>query len=38
MFTGDVYFDVIAKGEEPSRLRVNPRLRGESTGRRALNP
>src|SRR6476620_3414705 len=23
MFTGDVYFDVIAKGEEPSRLRVN---------------
>lgn len=22
-FTGDVYFDVIAKGEEPSRLRVN---------------
>ena len=23
MFTGDVYFDVIARGEEPSRLRVN---------------
>jgi quercetin dioxygenase-like cupin family protein len=23
MFTGDVYFDVIAKGAEPSRLRVN---------------
>jgi quercetin dioxygenase-like cupin family protein len=23
IFTGDVYFDVIAKGEEPSRLRVN---------------
>ena len=23
MFTGDVYFDEIAKGEEPSRLRVN---------------
>lgn len=23
MFTGDVYFDVIAKGEEPLRLRVN---------------
>jgi quercetin dioxygenase-like cupin family protein len=23
MFTGDVWFDVIAKGEEPSRLRVN---------------
>ena len=23
MFTGDVYFDVIAKGEEPSRIRVN---------------
>ena len=23
MFTGDVYFDVIAKGEEPSRMRVN---------------
>jgi hypothetical protein len=23
MFTGDVYFDVIAKGPEPSRLRVN---------------
>ncbi|MDX6227117.1 MAG: hypothetical protein QOI76_507 [Frankiales bacterium] len=23
MFTGDVYFDVIAKGSEPSRLRVN---------------
>ena len=23
MFTGDVYFDVIAKGEEPSRVRVN---------------
>ncbi|MGI8591094.1 MAG: cupin domain-containing protein, partial [Nakamurella sp.] len=22
-FTGDVWFDVIAKGEEPSRLRVN---------------
>jgi hypothetical protein len=20
MFTGDVYFDVIAKGEEPSRI------------------
>jgi quercetin dioxygenase-like cupin family protein len=23
MFTGDVWFDVIAKGEEPSRLRAN---------------
>src|SRR4051812_18382777 len=23
MFTGDVWFDVIAKGEPPSRLRVN---------------
>jgi hypothetical protein len=23
MFTGDVWFDVIAKGEEPSRTRVN---------------
>lgn len=23
MFTGDVWFDVIAKGEEPSRIRVN---------------
>jgi quercetin dioxygenase-like cupin family protein len=23
MFTGDVYFDVIVKGEEPSRVRVN---------------
>lgn len=23
MFTGDVHFDVIAKGESPSRLRVN---------------
>ena len=23
MFTGNVYFDVIAKGEEPSRIRVN---------------
>jgi quercetin dioxygenase-like cupin family protein len=23
MFTGDVYFDVIIKGEEPSRVRVN---------------
>jgi quercetin dioxygenase-like cupin family protein len=23
MFTGDVWFDVIAKGSEPSRLRVN---------------
>lgn len=23
MFTGDVWFDVIAKGEEPLRLRVN---------------
>jgi quercetin dioxygenase-like cupin family protein len=23
MFTGDVYFDEIAKGEEPSRVRVN---------------
>jgi hypothetical protein len=23
MFGGDVYFDVIAKGEEPSRMRVN---------------
>lgn len=23
LFTGDVWFDVIAKGEEPSRLRVN---------------
>lgn len=22
-FTGDVWFDVVAKGEEPSRLRVN---------------
>jgi hypothetical protein len=22
MFTGDVYFDVIVKGEEPSRMRV----------------
>ena len=22
-FTGDVYFDVIARGEEPSRIRVN---------------
>src|SRR5205823_6582739 len=23
VFTGDVWFDVIAKGEEPSRIRVN---------------
>ena len=23
MFTGDVYFDVIYKGVEPSRMRVN---------------
>jgi quercetin dioxygenase-like cupin family protein len=23
IFTGDVYFDVIVKGEEPSRVRVN---------------
>ena len=23
MFTGDVWFDVVAKGEEPSRLRAN---------------
>jgi quercetin dioxygenase-like cupin family protein len=23
MFTGDVYFDVIAAGQEPSRIRVN---------------
>ena len=23
MFTGDVWFDVIARGEEPSRMRVN---------------
>jgi quercetin dioxygenase-like cupin family protein len=23
MFMGEVYFDVIAKGEEPSRMRVN---------------
>jgi quercetin dioxygenase-like cupin family protein len=23
MFTGDVYFDVIVKGEKPSRVRVN---------------
>jgi quercetin dioxygenase-like cupin family protein len=23
LFTGDVWFDVIAKGEEPSRVRVN---------------
>jgi quercetin dioxygenase-like cupin family protein len=23
MFTGDVWFDVIAQGEEPSRMRVN---------------
>ena len=23
MFTGDVWFDVIAKGDDPSRLRVN---------------
>lgn len=23
MFTGDVYFDIICKGEEPSRLRAN---------------
>ncbi len=23
MFTGDVYFDVIIKGEDPSRVRVN---------------
>lgn len=23
MFTGDVWFDVIARGEEPARLRVN---------------
>ena len=23
MFTGDVWFDVIAKGEPPSRMRVN---------------
>src|ERR1700722_17927029 len=23
MLSGDVYFDVIAKGEEPSRMRVN---------------
>lgn len=23
LFTGEVYFDVIAKGEEPSRLRAN---------------
>jgi quercetin dioxygenase-like cupin family protein len=23
MFTGDVWFDVVAKGDEPSRMRVN---------------
>ena len=23
MFTGDVYFDVVCRGEEPSRMRVN---------------
>lgn len=23
LFTGDVYFDVLAKGEEPSQLRMN---------------
>lgn len=23
MFAGDVWFDVIARGEEPSRMRVN---------------
>jgi quercetin dioxygenase-like cupin family protein len=23
MFTGDVWFDVVARGEEPSRMRVN---------------
>jgi hypothetical protein len=23
MYSGDVYFDVTAKGEEPSRMRVN---------------
>lgn len=23
MFTGDVWFDVVARGEEPSRIRVN---------------
>jgi hypothetical protein len=23
MFTGDVYFDVVYRGEEPSRTRVN---------------
>ena len=23
MFTGDVWFDVIAKGDEPTRLRAN---------------
>ncbi|MGM1065111.1 hypothetical protein [Saccharothrix sp. Mg75] len=23
MFTGDVWFDVLAKGEQPSRMRVN---------------
>ena len=23
MFTGDVWFDVLARGEEPSRMRVN---------------
>jgi hypothetical protein len=23
LFTGDVWFEVLAKGEEPSRMRVN---------------
>ena len=47
MFTGDVYFDVVAKGDEPSRMRVNtvrfapaPALRGIPTPavRRCTSP
>jgi hypothetical protein len=31
MFTGDVYFDVIIQGEEPSRVRVNTVRRGDAS-------
>ena len=43
MFTGDVYFDVIARGEAPSRLRVNlvrfaPRSAPRGTSTRSGRP
>jgi hypothetical protein len=31
MFTGDGYFDVIVKSEEPSRVRVNTVCRGDAS-------